>query len=100
MAHPGALPDASVPEEPFPLPGPLPADAILPAQRASDASDAVPPDEARGVALPALADERYAEKLAGPAQAVPEPDAKSRQATPLLAEAAEPCTPDADQSAA
>jgi hypothetical protein len=64
------LPDALVPEGPFRLPGRRPADAIPPAPPASDASVAALLDEAAGAVLPALADVRYAEKLAAPALVV------------------------------
>ena len=55
---------------PFPLPDLRPADAIPLAQRASDASAAVLPDEAADAAIPALADAPSAEKLAVPEPAV------------------------------
>jgi len=83
-----------------PLPDLLPADAIPPAQRASDASAAVHPDEAADALFPALAAGPCAEKLAAQAQGVPALDAPPHSAQALLAQPEAPCTPDADQSAA
>jgi hypothetical protein len=89
------LPDASLPAEPFPLPDPHRADAIPPAQRASDASAAAPPDAAADAVAPVPTVVPYVEKLAVQAQAV---QALTEVALPALAEA--PCTPGAGQSAA
>ncbi len=100
MELPDALPDATVPEVPFPLPALHLTDAIPPAQPASDASDAVPPDEAADAVLPALAAAMYVEKLAVPALDVPAPDAKSHPALPLPEEAPALYTPAAVPSAA
>ena len=84
MVHPDGFPGALVPAEPLlPLPDLHPADAIPPAQLASDASVDVPPDEAVDAPFPALADAPCAEKLAAPAQVVPAPDAKLHPALTL-----------------
>ena len=101
MAHPDGFPGALVPAEALlPLPDLHPADAIPPAQLASDASVDVPPDEAVDAPFPELAAARYAEKLAAPAQVVPVLDAKlhPEQTHPERQEA--PCIPGADRSAA
>ncbi len=89
------LPDASLPEEPFPLPVPHRADAIPRAQRALDASAAVLPDAAADGVVPAPVVAPNAEKSAAPVQAV---QASTAVALPALAEA--PCTPGAGPSAA
>ena len=93
------LPDAMVPEAPFLLPAPHPADAIPPVQRVLDASAAVLPDEAEGATAPAQAAELFAEKLVALALVVPVPDAMCPpRALPEAATA--PYTRDAGQSAA
>ena len=100
MALPDALPDAPVPEAPYPLPDRHRADAILPAPRASDASDGVLPDEAPDAAVHLeLADVRCAGKLAAPEPVFQVPDAK-HLVQAHLEEAAALCTPVAGQSAA
>jgi hypothetical protein len=93
------LPDAMVPEAPFPLPAPRQADAIPPAQRASDASVAVHPDEAMDAIVPVPAVSLYVEKSAVRERVVPVPDA-AHLVQALPAEAPVPCTPDAGRSAA
>jgi hypothetical protein len=101
MAHPDGFPGALVPAEALlPLPDLHPADAIPPAQLASDASVSVPPDEAVDAPIPELAAARCAEKLAGPAQVVPVPDAKLHPVRALLAQPEAPYIPGADRSAA
>jgi hypothetical protein len=95
MDLPDELLDASLPEEPFPLPVPHRVDAIPRAQRVWDALAAVPPDAAAGALVPAPTVVRYAEKLAAQAQAV---QASTAVALPARAEA--PCTPGAGPSAA
>ncbi len=75
MEHQAALPDALVPAEPFPLPALRLADAILPAQPASDASDAVHLDAAADAIGPALTVVPYVEKVAALALGVPARDA-------------------------
>ena len=89
------LPDASLPEEPFPLPVPHRVDAIPRAQRAWDASAVVLPDAAADAIVPAPVVAPNAEKLVAPVPAVP---ASTAVALPALAEA--PCTPGAGRSAA
>ena len=64
------LPDAPVPEAPFPLPALPQVGAILPAQPESGASVDVLRGAAGDVTVPALEAVRYAEKLAGPAPVV------------------------------
>jgi hypothetical protein len=91
------FPAALVPEAPFPLPDLRPADAIPRAQRASDASAAVPPDEAADAPLPALADAPSVGKLAALEPAVP---AQMRISQFLPAQALALCTQGADRSAA
>jgi len=104
MELPVALPDATVlAVRRSPLPDRHPADAFPPAQRASDAWAAAPPDEAADAVLPALAAARYAEKLAVPVPAVPALLAEPRlpwtlRTLPLGAKAL--CKPDAAPSAA
>ncbi len=93
------LPDATVLEEPYPLPDLRRADANPQEQPALDASDAAHPDEAADVELPELAAEPYVEKLADPEQVFPALGAK-RPERLLPAAASELCTPDAGQSAA
>lgn len=94
-----ALPDAMVPEAPFLLPAPHLADVSPPAQRVSDASVAVLPDEAEDVIVPARVAVLFAGKLVALARVVPAPDAMClRRALP--AEAAAPCTRDAGRFAA
>jgi hypothetical protein len=101
MVHPDGFPGALVPAEPLlPLPDLHPADAIPPAQLASDASVAVHPDEAADAPLPVLAAVRYAEKSAAPGQVVPAPDAKLRPAQTLPAQPKVPCKPGAGRFAA
>ena len=101
MAHPDGFPGALVPAEALlPLPDLHPADAIPPAQLASDASVAVHPDEAVDAPFPELAAARCAEKLAAPAQVVPVPDAKLPPAQALPEQTEAPCIPVADRSAA
>ena len=51
----------------LPLPAPRPADALLLALRALDASVAAHPDEAADAIVRALTDALYAEKLVVPA---------------------------------
>jgi hypothetical protein len=94
-------------EEPFPLPDLHQADAHPRAQLASDASDAVHPDEALDAAHPALRDARYAEKLAAPEPVVLAQGARRRRPRPLRLQALmlpepEPalCTRDAGRFAA
>jgi hypothetical protein len=77
------------------LPAQHPTAALPLAQPASDASDAVHPDEVVDVLLPALADAPSAERSAVPELAFP-----AQHATALPAEALALCTPDADRSAA
>jgi len=89
-----------VPAEAIPLLDLLPADAIPPAQLASDASAAVHPDEAADAPIPALAAVPCAEKLAALAQVVRAPDAKLHPARALPAQLEEPCRPGAGRSAA
>jgi hypothetical protein len=98
--HPDGFPDASVPAAAIPLPDLLPADAIPPAQLASDASAAVHPDEAADALFPALAAVPCAEKLAALAQGVPALDAQLHSAQTLPAQPEAPCIPGADRSAA
>ena len=98
-ALPAGLPDAMVPEAPFLLPALHLADATPPAQHASDASDAVLPDEVGDATVPAQAAARYVEKLAVRERVVPEPVVK-RLLRALPAAATAPCTPDAGRSAA
>jgi len=71
---------------------------LLLALRALDASVAAHPDEAADAIVRALTGALYAEKLAGPAQAVPARDAKPRPALPQAA--TELYTRDAGPSAA
>ncbi len=100
MERPDERPDAKVQAvRRSPLPDLRPADAIPLAPRASDASDAVPPDAAADAPLPALAAVPCAEKLAVPA---PDVLALIAEALPplLRARAKAPCTPAAGQSAA
>jgi len=82
----------------LPLPALRPADALLLALRALDASVVVHLAEAADAIVRALTGARYAEKLAGPAQVVLARDVKSRPA--LEQRAAEPYIPDAGRSAA
>jgi hypothetical protein len=79
MEPPGGFPDALVPAVAALLPDPHPADALPQAPRASDALDAVRPDEAADAAcfLRALAAVPRAEKLVVPVQAVREPTAEA-----------------------
>jgi len=84
----------------IPLPDLHPADAIPPAQLASDASVAVHPDEAADAPFPELAAARCAEKLAGPAQVVRASDAKLHSPQGLPAQTEAPCTPGEDRFAA
>jgi hypothetical protein len=81
------------------LPDLHPADALLLAPLASDASAGVHPDEAADAIAPALAALPCAEKLAVPAPVVPAPIAKLPPAR-LPAEAEALCIPDAGRSAA
>jgi hypothetical protein len=95
------LPDATVPVvRRFPLPDLHPADAIPLAPHASDASAAVPPDEAADATVPALADAPYAEKLAVPAPVAQAPAAELRLRPTFPAEAKAPCKPGAALSGA
>ena len=82
----------------LPLPALRPADALLLALRALDASVVVHRVEAADAIVRALTGARYAEKLAGPAQVVLARDAKPRPA--LEQRAAELYIPDAGPSAA
>jgi hypothetical protein len=95
-----ALPAAPVPAGPSPLPDQLPADAILPALPASDASDDVHPDAAADAIVPVQAVAQCVEKLVVPEPVGPELVARERPAQLLLQPAAEPCTPDVAPSAA
>jgi hypothetical protein len=101
MAHPDGFPGALVPAEALlPLPDLHPADAIPPAQLASDASVAVHPDEAADALFPALAAAPCAGKLAAPAQVVRASDAKLHSAPALPAQPEAPYIPGAGRSAA
>ena len=101
MAHPDGFPGALVPAEALlPLPDLHPADAIPPAQLASDASAVVHPDEAVDAPFPELAAVPCAEKLAAPAQVVPASDATPHSAKALPEQPEAPCIPGADRSAA
>ena len=82
----------------LPLPALRPADALLLALRALDASVVVHLAEAADAIVRALTAARYAEKLAGPAQVVLARDAKPRPAR--AQRAAELYIPDAGPSAA
>jgi hypothetical protein len=82
----------------LPLPAPRPADALLLALRALDASVVVHRVEAADAIVRALTDALYAEKLAGPAQVVLAKAAKPRPAR--AQEVAELYIPDAGPSAA
>ena len=85
---------------PFPLLDPRPADAILLAQRGSDASDAVHLDEAADAIVRALMAVLYVEKLAVRERVVPARDVKACSPQVLPAEAAALCIPGADRFAA
>ena len=98
-ALPAELPDAMVPEAPFLLPAPHLADATPPAQHASDASDAVLPDEVGDATDLARVAAPYAEKLVVRERVVPGP-VVTRLLQALPAAATVPCTPDAGRSAA
>jgi hypothetical protein len=102
MEHQVGRPDATVPvARRFQLPAQHPADAIQRAQPASDALAAAPPDAAADAEMiPALAAERYVEKLAVPAPVVPEPDAMLHSTQKLPPQAKAPYIPDAGRSAA
>jgi len=82
----------------LPLPALPPADALLLALRALDASVVVHRVEAADAIARALTDALYAEKLAGPAQVALATDAKPRPAPEQRA--AELYIPDAGRSAA
>jgi len=100
MALPDALPDAPGPAAPFLLLDPHPAGALPLVPHASDASDAVPPDEAADAATPALAAVPYAEKLVVPAPDARAPTGAELPQKLLRAEAEAPYKPDAGRSAA
>jgi hypothetical protein len=84
----------------IPLPDLLPADAIPPAQLASDASVAVHPDEAADALIPELVAAPCAEKSVAPAQAVRAPIAAAHPAQAFPPQKGALCKPDADPSAA
>jgi hypothetical protein len=98
MEHLDGLPDALVPEVPYPRRGLRREDANLRERRASDASDVVRQDEAVDARILELADARCAEKLAGRVRDVRVRDAKLLRA--LAEVAAELCTRDAVRFAA
>ncbi len=84
----------------FPLPDQRPVDAIPLVPRASDASVAVPPDEAADATVPAPEDAPCAEKLAAPALVAPASPAELLLLQTLPEEAKAPCKPGAAPSAA
>jgi len=83
-----------------PLPDLHPADAIPQAPHASDASDAVPPDEAADAVIPALAAVPCAEKLVVPAPDVLAPTAEALPPQVHQAQAEALYIPGAGRSAA
>jgi hypothetical protein len=100
LGHPDGFQDALAPAAAVPLPDLLPADAIPPAQLASDASVVVHPDEAADALFPALAAVPCAEKLAAQGLVVQASDAKLHSALTLPAQTTAPCIPGAGRSAA
>ncbi len=100
MELPDDFLDALAPAAADPLPDLHPVDAILPAPRVSDASDAVPPDEAADAPIPALAAVPCAEKLVAPEPDVLAPTAEALPPQVLPAQTEALCIPAAGQSAA